>query len=609
MREQLLQLREQMKLEGIDTYFIPMDDFHQSEYVGEYFRCIEYLTGFTGSAASVAVTQTEAKLFTDGRYFVQAAAQLKDSGFDLMKTGEPGVPSLDDYLTEVTPEGGYLGFDGRCVDHQHGEHLREMLAEKAATVRGDADLVGRIWKDRPELPVSNVWILEECWTGKSAAQKLEDLRASMKAYGADIHVITSLDDVAWLLNLRGNDIPCNPVFLSYLLVDQERAYLFANKADFSEKVLAYLKTLAVQLVDYHGVYSAVSQLRNRCMLLESAKTNDAIMTALDQSVSVVDRLLPTSAAKAVKNETEIRNMRNAHIKDGIAVTKFFYFMKHAFAEDGSLTEEAKQILGNDRLTEMTAEKYLDHLRSEQEGNLGLSFHTISAYGPNAAMCHYSATAETDTEIRPEGLYLVDSGGQYYEGTTDITRTFVMGPLTEEMREHFTLTAQAMLRLADIQFLHGSIGVTFDYVARELFWKRGLNYNHGTGHGIGYLLNVHERPNGIRYRFVPERMDNAVFEEGHITSDEPGIYIEGSHGIRTENLILCSKALENEYGTFLHFEHLTLCPIDLDGIDTGMMEKHDIELLNAYHRQVYETLSPYFEGEMKQWLADVTRAVQ
>lgn len=608
MREQLIKLREQMRLEGIDTYLIPMDDFHQSEYVGDYFRCIEYITGFTGSAANVVVTKEEAKLFTDGRYFVQAAAQLQGSGIDLMKLGQPEVPSLDDYISQVTPEGGFLGFDGRCVDYKHGQTLRDQLAEHAAAVRSDLDLVGRIWEDRPALPVSRVWVLEEKWSGQPAAEKLAQLRGEMKRLGADIHVITSLDDIAWLLNLRGDDIPCNPVFLSYLLVDTEDAYLFANKADFSEEVLAYLAQLQVHVAEYNGVYHAVAQLRSRSLLLEMAKTNDAVITALDESVAVVDAMLPTSAAKAVKNETEIENERRAHIKDGVAVTKYFYFMKHAFDGAGKLTEAAKQTLGADRLTEMTAEAYLERLRREQEGNLGLSFHTISAYGPNAAMCHYSATPETDTEIKPEGMYLVDSGGQYYEGTTDITRTFVMGPISEEMRKHFTMVAQSMLRLADVQFLQGSLGVTFDYVAREPFWKMGLNYNHGTGHGVGYLLNVHERPNGIRYRLVPERMDSAAFVPGYITSDEPGLYIEGSHGIRTENLILCEESFTNEYGQFMHFSHLTMCPIDLDGIDREMMEDRDIALLNRYHKQVYETLSPYFEGEMKEWLAYVTREV-
>lgn len=608
MREQLTKLREQMKSEGIDVYYIPMDDFHQSEYVGDYFRSIAYVTGFTGSAANVAVTQTEAKLFTDGRYFVQAAAQLTGSGVDLMKMGEPNVPSLDEYLAAAVPEGGCLGFDGRCVDYKHGMALKALTEKKHATIKCADDLVDRIWTDRPALACSKVWVLAEKWAGKSAADKLRELRAQMERLGADIHVISSLDDIAWLLNLRGDDIPCNPVFLSYLLVDMQGAYLFANPADFDEETTAYLKGLGVTLADYNGIYHAAAQLRDRSILLESAKTNYAIISALDASVKVVDAMLPTSSAKAIKNETEQENMRRAHIKDGVAMTQFYYFIKHAFGADGTLTEAAKEALGADRLTELTAENYLERLRRAQDGNLGLSFHTISAYGAHAAMCHYSATPESDAEIKPEGMYLVDSGGQYYEGTTDITRTFIMGPITDEMRLHFTLVAQSMLRLADVQFLYGSSGMTLDYVARGPFWKRGLNFNHGTGHGVGYLLNVHERPNGIRYRFVPERMDSAVLEEGHVTSDEPGLYIEGSHGIRTENLTLCRKAFTNEYGTFMHFEHLTMCPIDLDGIDVSVMTADDVALLNAYHKKVYETLAPYFDGEMKAWLAQVTRAV-
>ncbi len=609
MREQLTELRKAMKLEEVDVYLIPMDDFHQSEYVSDYFRTVRYISGFTGDSCSIIVTQDRAVLFTDGRYFIQAEKELSGSGVELMKMGEPGVPTLEDYVASVLPEGGTLGFDGRCVDFRTGSLLQDIAGEKEAVIASDLDLVGEIWKDRPALPVSRVWILEEKWCGRSAADKLADLRRDMKENGADIHVISSLDDIAWLLNLRGDDIPCNPVFLSYLLVDQEDCYLFASKEDFDKDVLSYLSGLNVHLAAYDEIYPALMQLRSRTILLETGKTNFRMIMSLDESIDVVDTMLPTSIKKAVKNDTEIANEQNAHIKDGVAVTNYFYFMKHAFGPDGTLREEAKDILQAQHLTEMTGSDYLERLRREQDGILGLSFPTISAYGENAALPHYQPSREHDVEIRPAGLYLVDSGGQYFEGTTDITRTFVMGPVTAEEKKHFTMVVQAMLRLGDVQFLHGSIGVTFDYAAREIFWKEGLNFNHGTGHGVGYLLNVHERPNGIRYRIVPERMDSGVFEPGHITSDEPGIYIEGSHGIRIENMTVCRKAFTNAYGTFLRLEFLTMCPIDLDGIDTSIMEKRDIGLLNRYHRTVYEKLSPYFAGEKLEWLKNATREVQ
>lgn len=608
MKKELTLLRQKMQEQSIDVCLIPMDDFHQSEHVSDYFKTIEYITGFTGDSCKLVVTQEASKLFTDGRYFIQAEKELAGSGTELMKMGEKGVPTLTEYIRSVLPADGSLGFDGRCVDFRLGSELSDIAMEKNAALVWDADLVGEIWENRPALPESRVWILEERWAGKSAAEKLAELRADMEKAGAEVHVIASLDDIAWLLNLRGNDVLCTPVFLSYFLVTKQQAFLFANEANFDEEVREYLKTLEVRLLPYNGIYEAVKQLRNQTILLETGKTNYALISALDSSMKPVDRLLPSSYRKAIKNPVEIENEKEAHIRDGIAITKFCYFMKHAYDAQGTLTDWAKARLQADTLTEITASDYLERLRREQDGFVELSFTTISAYGENAALPHYSPSREHDVVIEPHGLYLVDSGGHYLMGTTDITRTMAMGPITETERHHFTLVCQAMLRLADVQILHGSCGVTFDYAARELFWKEGLNFNHGTGHGVGYLLNVHERPNGIRYRLVPERMDSAAFEPGHITSDEPGIYIEGSHGIRTENMTVCKKAFENEFGEFLRFEFLTMCPIDLDALDPGSMETHDIELLNRYHATVYEKLSPYFEGEELQWLQEATRAI-
>lgn len=608
MREELKRLREEMRKRDLSLYLIPMDDFHQSEYVSEYFKTIEYVSGFTGDSCNLVITEQEAKLFTDGRYFIQAEKELRGSGIDLMRMGEKGVPSLTEYIESELPEKGCIGFDGRCVDFSLGNRLSEIALKKEAGLKSDLDLAGEIWEKRPALPENRVWILEEKWCGQSAESKIAHLREEIREMGADIHVMSSLEDIAWLLNLRGGDIQCTPVFLSYLLLDEQQIYLFANKKNFPEEVQEYLKKLGVKLYEYNGIYDAVAQLRNRTILLESGKTNYALISSLHESMRILDELLPTSRDKAVKNAVEIENERNAHIKDGVAVTKYFYFMKHAFSESGKLTEWAKERLHAEKLTEVTGADYLERLRREQPGFLELSFPTISAYGENAALPHYSPDTENEVEIQPRGLYLVDSGGHYFDGTTDITRTMAMGELREEERKHFTMVAVAMLRLGDVQILQGSSGVTFDYAAREIFWREGLNYNHGTGHGVSYLLGVHERPNGIRYRLVPERMDSAAFQPGHITSDEPGLYIEGSHGIRTENMTVCYKAFENEYGSFLRFEFLTMCPIDLDAMDFSLMEEHDIELLNRYHQTVYEKLSPYFEGEELQWLREVTREV-
>ncbi len=594
IQKRLEQLRKLMAEHHMDAYMIPTSDFHESEYVGEYFKCREFITGFSGSAGTAVITKDEAGLWTDGRYFVQAGKQLEGTGITLQRMGQPGVPEIGEYLDQVLPEGGCLGFDGRVVNCQLGQDLELVLAEKHVTLAYQEDLVDDLWKERPKQSAEPVWILEEKYSGKSSALKIEELRSQMKKEKATIHILTSLDDIAWLLNIRGNDVECNPVVLSYAMITLDRFYLFINEKVLKDEVKAYFKELSVTICPYNDIYTAVSQLRDQKVLIETGKTNYAIVKNLGSSNRIIDKMNPTALSKAMKNPVEVENMRKAHIKDGVAMVKFIYWMK--------------QNVGKETITEVSAQEYLDHLRSEQEGNLGLSFDTISAYGANAAMCHYKATAESDVKIEPRGLYLVDSGGQYYEGTTDVTRTIAVGPLTEKEREHFTLTVISMLRLGAVKFLYGCRGLTLDYVAREPFWSRGINFDHGTGHGVGYLLNVHERPNGIRWRMVPERQDNAVLEEGMITSDEPGVYIEGSHGVRTENLIVSKKAEENEYGQFMEFEFLTMVPIDLEAIDQSIMTEHDVKLLNDYHKAVYEALSPYFTGEEALWLKENTRTV-
>ena len=594
IKDRLKELRSLMQERQMDAYLIPTSDFHESEYVGDYFKSREFITGFSGSAGTAVITMDEAGLWTDGRYFVQAGKQLKDTGITLMKMGQPGVPSISDYLYQVLPDNACLGFDGRAVNCQMGQELKKSLEDKHITFKYQEDLTDRIWKDRPALSAEPVWILDQKFAGKSAKEKIEDLRNEMRKERATVHVLTTLDDIAWLLNIRGNDVECNPVVLSYAMITLDRFYLYINETVLNDEVTAYLKELSITTRPYEQVYSSVSQLRDQRVLLETSKTNFAIVENINESNRLIDKMNPTVLAKAIKNKIEVENMREAHRKDGIAMVKFIYWMK--------------QNVSKETITEVSAQTYLDHLRSEQEGNLGISFDTISAYGANAAMCHYKATSLNDTKVEPKGLYLVDSGGQYYEGTTDVTRTIAVGPLTEKEREHFTLTVISMLRLGAVKFLHGCRGLSLDYVAREPFWSRGINYDHGTGHGVGYLLNVHERPNGIRWRMVPERQDNCELEEGMITSDEPGVYIEGSHGVRTENLIVCKKAEENEFGQFMEFEFLTMVPIDLEALDISLMTERDIKLLNDYHQAVYKTLSSYLTEEESAWLKENTRAI-
>ena len=606
VRDRLDALRKLMKERGMDAYMIPTADFHESEYVGEHFKCREYMTGFTGSAGTALITMDEACLWVDGRYYVQAAAQLKDSTVTMMKMGQEGVPSLGAYLEDKMPEGGCLGFDGRVVNAAEGLALEEMLRERGARISYGEDLAGMIWQERPELSAEPAWVLDERYAGKSALDKIADVREAMEKAHASVHVLTSLDDIAWLLNIRGNDILYNPVVLSYALVTMDQLYLFVNSSVLEGKaypyledekgisVREYLERTGVTVMPYDGVYDMVEGLKNEKVLLEKCRINYAVYRLIDGSNKVIDRINPTASMKAVKNDVEIENEKRAHIKDGVAMTKFIYWLK--------------KNTGRIPMDEISVSDYLGKLRMDQEGCIGLSFATISAYGAHGAMCHYSATPESSIPLEPRGLYLIDSGGQYYEGTTDITRTIAMGPVTDEEKEHFTLVLMSMLRLGDVKFLHGCRGLSLDYAAREPLWRRGLNYEHGTGHGVSYLSSVHERPNGIRFKMVPERQDNAVMEAGMITSDEPGVYIEGSHGIRTENLVLCVEDEKNEYGQFLRFEYLTYVPIDLEVIDREIMSERDVELLNRYHEQVYEKISPYLDEDERVWLAEATRAV-
>lgn len=591
--ERLSKLRNLMEERGMDAYLVPTSDYHESEYVGAHFACRKYITGFTGSAGTALIMKDWAGVWTDGRYFVQAAAELKDTGVELMKMGQPGVPKLEDYLAEHMPECGVLGFDGRVINAKMGEHLEEVLSHKLVAVNYSEALIGEIWEDRPELPAEPVWVLDERYAGKGSAEKIADLRKEMEKNHADVHIITTLDDIVWLLNIRGNDIPCNPVVLSYLVVTLDEIYLFINEKSVPAEVRAYLNGLGVIMLTYDDVYEFVKDITDSRVLLETGKVNYAIVNNLDETNEIVDKMNPTVLMKAKKNAVEIENMKAAHIKDGIAMTKFIYWMKHN--------------IGKVTINECEAADMVDHLRKEQ-GALEPSFNTISAYGANAAMCHYHAVPETCVNLEPKGLYLIDSGGQYMEGTTDITRTFALGPVTEEEKLHYTLVLMSMLRLGNVKFMEGCTGLSLDYVARGPLWSRGLDYNHGTGHGIGYLLNVHERPVGIRYRVVPERQDSAPFMPGAVVSDEPGLYIEGKHGIRTENQMFCKEDEKTGFGQFLKFEFLTYVPVDLEPVDVSIMEEQDIAYLNEYHAQVYEKIAPHLTKEEAEWLKEVTKPV-
>ena len=593
------QLRDRMKELGIDAYLVPTADFHESEYVGEFFKCRHFLTGFNGTAGTAVITMDKAGLWTDGRYFVQAEEQLSGSEIKLYRMGEPEFPTLDEFLEEELPVDGCLGFDGRVVNSELGYGLQNLLQEKNVTINCSKDLVGEIWTSRPAMSCEPIWSLDVKYAGKSTVEKLSDLRDAMKKNKAQIHLMTALDEIAWLFNLRGNDIVNNPVFLSYALITQDEAYLYVQKETIKEdtkmgkEVCAALAEAKVQVKEYAEFLQDVAALKNEKILLERKKASFAVCESIDASCRIIDEMNPCATMKAVKNATEIENMRKAHLKDGIAVTKFMYWLKHT--------------IGTCDMTEMTAAHKIEELRAEQGNYIEPSFVTIAAYKENAAMCHYHPSDEVCKKLKPEGLLLVDSGGQYVGGTTDVTRTIALGPVTDTMKKHFSKTACGMLRLADTRFLYGCTGKNVDIMAREPLWECYIDYKCGTGHGIGYILNVHEGPQNIRWRFNPG-VKEAVLEEGMIVSDEPGVYIEGSHGIRIENILEVVKEEKNGDGQFMAFRHLTYVPVDLDVIDTQYMEPSDVRKLNAYHAEVYKRLSPYFEGEELEMLKKATRAV-
>lgn len=601
--ERLEALRQKMEENGIDAYLVPTDDFHGSEYVGDYFKCRMFLTGFTGSAGTALVTMDGAWLWTDGRYFLQAQEELKDSTVSLMKAGEDGVPTIEQFVAERLGEGDVLGFDGRCMTAGKGDRFERILKKNGAGVMvskngSPLDLAGEIWKDRPALSCEKVWSLDIGYSGKTRTDKLKELRASMEEKKCGYHILTSIDDIAWLLNLRGSDIACNPVFLSYLIVTPDNVLLFAQAEAFDEEIIRSLEDDGVFLKGYNDIYSYVNAIPEKTrVLLDSSLVNYTIWTSLGHLIRV-DSQNPTMLAKAVKNPVEMRHMREAHIKDGVAVTRFMYWLKKRMASYDPAEPE----------TELSAADRLLEFRREQDHFLDLSFETISAYGPHGAVIHYSPTPDTDIPLEAKSFLLVDSGGQYLEGTTDITRTFACGPLTEEEKEYYTRVLKGNLNLASAVFRYGATGTTFDYLARSPLWEIGKDYNHGTGHGVGFLLNVHEAPNSFSYKPMQGRRTPCVFEEGMVTSDEPGFYLEGRFGVRCENLLLCVEAEKNEYGRFMKFETLTMVPWDLDAVVPDLLSEKEKSLLNEYHAQVWENISPYLEGDEKEWLKEAVRAI-
>lgn len=595
IQKRLSALRSLMKERQIDAYLVPTDDFHCSEYVGEYFKCRKYITGFTGSAGTAVIMQESAGLWTDGRYFIQAASQLEGTTITLFKSGEEGVPTVKEYLEQTLQPGQCLGFDGRTVNAQEGRELEEKLEKKGVTISCQEDLIGEIWTDRPALSCEPAWSLSVKYAGRPRSEKLADIRKAMAEKKADYFLLSSLDDIAWLLNLRGNDIANTPVVLSYLVMTQGTVLLFAQKAAFSEELQRELKADGVTLRPYNDIYSYVKTIPDgKAVLLDDSTCNYTLIRSLPKEVRAILDTNPTLQPKAVKNPVEVANMKLAHIKDGVAVTRFICWLKRN--------------VGRQEITELSAAARLEEFRREGKHYIGPSFDYIISYGLHAAIVHYSATPETDVPLQPKGLLLADTGGHYLEGSTDITRTIALGETTQKEKEYFTRVLRGTLNLASAHFLQGCSGRNFDYLAREPLWEIGEDFNHGTGHGVGFLLNVHEGPNSFHWKSRPGRLGDVPFEEGMITSDEPGYYVEGEFGVRHENMILCRKAEKKPCGQFLEFEHLTLVPFDLDAVLPEQMSPRERTLLNEYHKLVWEKISPHLNAEEKEWLKTATREI-
>ena len=583
-----------MEQQNIDCYIIPTDDYHHSEYVGDYFKFREYMTGFSGSAGTAVFTREKAGLWTDGRYFIQAEAQLKGSGIKLYKSGEPEVPTIEEFLKKELEEGAVLGFDGRTVSYAQGEKYRQIAEGEGASIEFRLDLAPDTWTGRPEMSTEPAFLLEDEYSGENIESKLKRIREKMKENGCNAHILSSLDDIAWLFNIRGNDIAYCPLVLSYAIVYNNSVELFANSQKFSEEIVNLFAENQIQIYPYEDIYRVVSEMTSEDkVLLDSKIMNYRLYQAISKDTVIVDKQNPEILMKSVKNEIQAENLRKAHLKDAVAHTKFMYWLK--------------KNIGRVEITELSASARLEGLRAEQEHFLGPSFGPISAYGEHGAIVHYSADEKSNVPLKEGKLFMTDTGGHYLEGSTDITRTVALGEVGNIEKEHFTLVARAMLRLANTVFLYGCSGANLDCIAREVFWKEGLNFNHGTGHGVGYLLNIHEGP--INFRWKEGERPAPALEENMVITDEPGIYIEGSHGIRLENELLVRKTVKNEYGQFMNFEILTYVPIDLDAILPEKMSTEEKEMLNHYHKQVYEKVSPYLSEEERIWLKEYTRAVK
>lgn len=582
-------LRKVMKEKGIDYYIIPSGDAHQSEYVCEYYRGRAYMSGFTGSAGTLLVCINRAILWTDGRYFIQAVEELKGSNIEMFKMRIPGWPTLLEWLRENSKSGETIAFDGKVFSLEDYKKLKKLELENDVNIKIDEDLLNEVWKERPRLPKEKAFLHDVKYCGKSAKEKLMEVREEMKRLGGKNYIIASLDDIAWLYNIRGNDVKCNPVVLSYAIVKENEAYLYVDKSKFSFEMEAALLNEGVTLKSYDEIGNGINELEGK-ILIDSNKISAYLYESINDKKDIIEIANITTKFKSIKNDIELSNLNRCQIRDGVAMVRFMKWLKDN--------------IGKIEISEISASDKLEEFRSLGELFKGISFGTIAGHKDHGAMMHYSATKESDYTLEPRGFLLIDSGGQYLDGTTDITRTFVLGKLTEQEKKDYTLVLKGHIGLMRAKFLKGTTGSALDIKAREPLWNEDIDYKCGTGHGVGFFLNVHEGPQSISP--VPNKI---ALEPGMIITNEPGIYREGKYGIRTENtMVVVKDNYSDEFGEFYRFEAISLCPIDLAGIDSELLNKDEKAWINNYHNKVYELLSPYLDEEEKEFLRNETRVI-
>jgi Xaa-Pro aminopeptidase len=591
IKEKLQELRSMMKKSGVDAYIIPSSDPHQSEYVAPRWKTREWISGFTGSAGTVVVTNKKAGLWTDGRYFIQAEEELKDTGITLFKMGLPETPDYKVWISKELKKNGKVGFDASVMSINEVDGLKEIFESKGLKVKPCQDLVDAIWKDRPAFPSEKAKLHPVKYAGMNRPDKFAAIRDKMKESEVDYHLFASLDDIAWLFNIRGSDVKCNPVVISFALIGKKTAELYVVPGKFKASDIKTLEKEGVKVKEYTEIYSVLNKMKGKTLFVDPARCSQSLLDAVDtKKVKVIRGTNMSQIMKAVKNKTEIEGMMKAHVTDGVAMVKFLHWLD--------------ETVGKETVTEISAAEKLGEFRSVGENYSGPSFDTISGYNEHGAIVHYTVSEESSIELKPKGFYLVDSGGQYNTGTTDITRTVALGKLTKQMKKDFTLVLKGHIRLASARFPQGfSAGTHLDALARDALWRDGKNYNHGTGHGIGAYLSVHEGPMGITPRWLETKL-----EPGMMMSNEPGYYESGQYGIRIENIVLVEEKAETQWGKFLGFKDLTMCPIDIRAIEVSILTDDEKKWINDYHKEVYRTLSPLLEKEPKAWLKKMTASI-